>query len=88
MPLNMEATLVILKLAMLLPMMRILLFRLDMPRVMRSDATVVTGEWAGRVQTRLTDGLGVLICLPLGGHARVLTVVGKLMCDAMCSDGV
>ena len=41
----------ILKLAMLPPMMRILLSGLDMLHVMRSAATVVTGEQAGRVQT-------------------------------------
>ena len=85
---NVEATLVILKLAMPLPMVRILLSRLDMPRVMRLAAMVVTGEQAGRAQTRLTDGLGVLVRLPLGGRARVLAVVGELVHKAMYSNDV
>ena len=49
---------------------------------------VVTGEQAGRVWTQLTDGLGILIQLPLLGHARILTVVGELVCEAMHGDGI
>lgn len=78
MPLNVAATLV--KLAIPPPMMRILPLGLGVPRVMRSTFEMVSQiVFRPVLAGKRTNGLGVLVSLPLGGCTTVLSIVGKLV---------